>query len=221
MADLYRDTGRNDEALKLREEMLTLSRQVNGPEHRRTFRAMNSLAEAYSETGRFDAELKLREETLTLSRKVSGLKDSSAGGALQGLAWMLATCPNAAVRNPKRAVELATQAAELRPEDAVCVGTLGTAQYRAGENATAIPVLQKALSLAKKDQRNDASAILGFFLAMARWHAGDRGEARKEYGHAVAWMEKEKGKSRSTDKEMLRIREEAALLIVPGDSAKK
>jgi Flp pilus assembly protein TadD len=119
-------------------------------------------------------------------------------------------------------VELATQAVELRPESAICVGTRGTAQYRIGESATAIPVLQKDLSLAREDHRNDASAIFGFFLAMARWQTGDRDQARKDYNQAVVCLEKEKGTSKSTDEEMFRVRQEAAaLLTVPGHSSRK
>ena len=48
LAISYFAAGRRDEALKLREEVLALSRKVNGPEHPDTLGAMNNLAISYA-----------------------------------------------------------------------------------------------------------------------------------------------------------------------------
>ena len=48
-----------------------------------------------------------------------------------------------------------------------------------------------------------------FFLAMAYWQLGDKEQARKWYGQAVAWMKK----NRPQDEELCRFRAEAAVLL--------
>ena len=52
MAELYEKTGRKDEALKLREEMLALRRKVSDPQHPNTLKVMNNLATSYARTAR-------------------------------------------------------------------------------------------------------------------------------------------------------------------------
>ena len=132
---------------------------------------------------------------------------------MDSLAWMLATCRDTALRNLNRAIELATQATNLDPDDADYSGTLGVAQYRAGDYGAAIEALEKALRL-----RPEGSAADGFFLAMARWQHGDKEQARKDYERAAAFMEKEK----SDDEESLRFNQEAAgLLKIAGGDAPK
>ncbi len=56
----------------MREEVLTLSRKVLGPERPNTLLAMNNLAASYSDAGRKDEALKLCEQALPLSLKVLG-----------------------------------------------------------------------------------------------------------------------------------------------------
>ena len=54
------------------EEVLPLSRKVNGPEHPDTLVVMGNLADSYDDAGRMDDALTLREEVLSLRRKVLG-----------------------------------------------------------------------------------------------------------------------------------------------------
>src|SRR5262249_54029929 len=61
-----------------------------------------------------------------------------------GFAWLLATCPDATFRNPKRAGELAQEAVKLAPEVGGFWNTLGVAHYRAGEWKAAITALEKS-----------------------------------------------------------------------------
>ena len=51
---------------------------------------------------------------------------------------------------------------------------------------------------------------------MAHWQLGDKEQARKQYDHAVQWMEKNKRQ----DEELLRFRAEAAELLMIADKAK-
>ena len=72
LANSYQFAGRQAEALKLREQVLALSRKVIGPEHPDTISAMHNLANSYDSAGRHDEALKLREQVLSLLRKVLG-----------------------------------------------------------------------------------------------------------------------------------------------------
>src|ERR1017187_10703882 len=72
LAYTYGEFERRDEWVKLREDVLELSRKVLGPGHPDTLRRLNDLADAYDQTGHRDAALKLREESLALRPKVSG-----------------------------------------------------------------------------------------------------------------------------------------------------
>jgi protein O-mannosyl-transferase len=68
---------------------------------------------------------------------------------LNNLAWVLATCPDASVRNGARAVELARQADQLSGgKDPGLLGTLAAAYAEAGRFTDAIATAQRALDLA-------------------------------------------------------------------------
>jgi len=88
--------------------------------------------------------------------------------ALNGLAWLLATCPDATVRNGPEAVRLAEQACVVtsrrNPE---LLDTLAAAYAEAGRFPEAIQAAQEALALARtagdKAAVNQAEHLLGFF----------------------------------------------------------
>ena len=120
------------------------------------------------------------------------------------LAWLLATCPDAKVRDPSRAVQLAEQTVKLAPKQGGFWNTLGVAQYRAGDWKSAAEALNKSMELQNGGDSNDF-----FFLAMAHWQLGNKVEARQWYDRAVAWMEK----NRPKDEELRRFRAEAAELL--------
>jgi cytochrome c-type biogenesis protein CcmH/NrfG len=68
---------------------------------------------------------------------------------LSNLAWVLATCPQAAVRDGVRAVELAQQAVRLTDgNDPSMLGTLAAAYAEAGRFPEAITTIQNACALA-------------------------------------------------------------------------
>ncbi|HEV3082870.1 MAG TPA: tetratricopeptide repeat protein [Gemmataceae bacterium] len=101
------------------------------------------------------------------------------------LAWLLATCPVGSLRDPPRAASLAKQVVEQLPENGQAWLVLGVAHFRAGDFRLAVNALQKAAQLAR-----DENAWRGFYLAMARWQAGDRQLAGQGYEQALGWMQR-------------------------------
>ncbi len=72
--------------------------------------------------------------------------------ALNNLAWILATCPDAAVRDGARAVKLAEHACELTGwKETVLIGTLGAAYAEAGRFPEAVATAEKACASAAGD----------------------------------------------------------------------
>jgi len=120
------------------------------------------------------------------------------------LAWVLATCPDGKLRDPKRAVELARKAVELAPKDAGIWNTLGAAEYRAGSYQEARAALYKSMQL-----RQGGDSFDWFFLAMVHWQLDEKGKAREWHDRAVQWMEK----NQPTNAELGRFRTEAAELL--------
>jgi serine/threonine protein kinase len=122
------------------------------------------------------------------------------------LAWLRATWPDAALRDPGSAVELARKAVKFYPKMPGYLNTLGVAYYRAGQWQKSKEALEKSMRF----WDGNCESFNTFFLAMVHWRQGEREEARKWYGQAVAWMEKNKPQ----DEELRRFRAEAAELLM-------
>ncbi|MGA3284483.1 MAG: hypothetical protein ABSD57_08500 [Verrucomicrobiota bacterium] len=76
--------------------------------------------------------------------------------AMNNLAWLLATCPDANVRDGTRAVQLAEHACELTGyKKTMYVGTLAAAYAEAGRFAEAMATAQKACALASQSGEQD------------------------------------------------------------------
>jgi serine/threonine protein kinase/Flp pilus assembly protein TadD len=130
---------------------------------------------------------------------------------LNQLAWLLATCPEMALRDPPRAVELARKAVNLAPRIGDCWNTLGVAEYRAMHWKAAVLAFEKSMEIRKGGDGFD-----WFFLAMAHWQLGEKAQARKLYDEAIQWMEKNKPQ----DEELQRFRAEAATLLGVDDQSR-
>ncbi len=125
-------------------------------------------------------------------------------GTLNDYAMLLADCPDASVRDPARAIDLARRATALAPEEGAIWNTLGLACYRAGEWRPAAAALEKSVAL-----RRGGDAYDWFFLAMASWQLGDRAAAGEWYEKSVRWM----GQSGPVPQELIRYRAEAEALL--------
>ncbi len=78
--------------------------------------------------------------------------DPDHAEVLNNLAWLLATCPEASLRNGPEAVRLALKACELtRFGRTIMVGTLAAAYAEAGRFAEAATTAQKACALATEE----------------------------------------------------------------------
>src|SRR5262249_49891733 len=132
--------------------------------------------------------------------------------ALNNLSWLLATCREVQLRDPRKAVELGKRAVELAPQEAGYWNTLGIAHYRNGDWKASIEVLTQSVQRRKSSDRSafreggDSSDF--FFLAMAHWQLGDKKAARVWYDKAVQCMDKNEPK----DAALRRFRAEAAAL---------
>ena len=125
--------GQMDAALSQFQEAVRL--QPGNPE------ALSSLAGAFDGQGRYADAVRLYQASLnSLPNQV---------GVLNNLAWLLATCPDAAARNGPEAVRLATRACELTQyAQPLLIGTLGAAQAEAGDFLAAIATADRAAALA-------------------------------------------------------------------------
>jgi tetratricopeptide (TPR) repeat protein len=151
------------------------------------------------------------QEAEQFYRKVVEFKPESPD-AYSGLAWMLVSHPDSRFRDPSRAVEMAKKAVELgahRTELWDYCNNLGIAHYRAGNWKDAIAALEKSMVLAN----GQGESANSFLLAMAHWRLGDKEQARKWYGRAVQWMEKNQLPREELRQELLRFRAEATELL--------
>ncbi len=100
------------------------------------------------------------------------------------LAWLLASAPDPAVRDPAQAVVLAGKAAEVNPNCATYWNTLGAAHYRSGDFTATIAALGRAIDLTE-----GGTAFDHVFLAMAHARLGDQEQAQHWLDQARLWME--------------------------------
>ena len=154
LAGAYLSSGRTDEAVQLQEEAFNRMKSTLGPDHPDTLVATSSLAVTYQRVGRDDEALRLIEEAIRLrpdrsiyrlvlcrllseqgkyaeadaaAREAIRLEPDNAD-ALNGLAGLLANCPDPQFRDAPSAIELAQKAINLVPQNGLLWETLGIAQ---------------------------------------------------------------------------------------------
>jgi tetratricopeptide (TPR) repeat protein len=92
--------------------------------------------------------------------------------ALNGRAWILATCPEDALRSGTRAVAEASRACTLTDwKDPYALGTLAAASAEAGDFAAAVQCQTRALELFRKDDphRDEHRRRLEFYRSNKPW----------------------------------------------------
>ncbi|HEX3147740.1 MAG TPA: serine/threonine-protein kinase [Gemmataceae bacterium] len=204
LASIHYTRGEFAEAVKIYDSILPLMKEILGPGHSVTLTNMTALANTYAALGRYGDELKIREETIAKRPKADSDRPDALDDLIQ-LAELLAVCPDAKIRDPKRAVELATKAVERAPKSEWYLRGLGWAQFRAGAWQDSITALNKSIELRK----SGGDSFYWFVLAMDYWHLGDKAAARKRYDQAVEWM----AKNKPSDLRVHRFRAEADELM--------
>jgi tetratricopeptide (TPR) repeat protein len=102
--------------------------------------------------------------------------DPAHGYTTNNLAWLLATCPDAKVRNGKRAVELGKIACDhTKWSDSTTLDTLAAAYAETGDFVNAVKWQEKAKSLAPRHQRADFDSRLRLYKDHKPYREDPRG----------------------------------------------
>ena len=86
------------------------------------------------------------------------------------LAWILATCRDASLRNGSRAVTLARQAEKVKPNDPATLDTLAAAYAAVGDFKSAVRIQRKAIQWSPASARADLQNRLSLYLAGKAYH---------------------------------------------------
>jgi tetratricopeptide (TPR) repeat protein len=154
----------------------------------------------------------LHEEAIAAFEHAIKLAPADATAGYSELAMIFSNCPDARLRNPRRAAELADKAVELEPQVSNHWTALGIARYRESQWQEARSAFDKSLQLGTDGRQGAvrwADAIDWFFLAMSNWQLGQKDQAHQCYDRAVESMEKQP----THDEQLYRIRAEAEELL--------
>lgn len=154
LAMLHRNARRHDQALALLNEAIEIEPANGLLRHGR--------ADVLLGVGRQKEAIADYEQALKAKPK-----DSSV---LNNLAWVLATSPEPSLRDGKRAVELATKAAELTDYKAAHIlSTLAAAYAETGDFESARKWSRTSLEVADDDARPNLEKELASYLASQPW----------------------------------------------------
>jgi serine/threonine protein kinase/tetratricopeptide (TPR) repeat protein len=151
LGNSYAALGRHAEALKLREETLTLMKANLGPDHPDTLRGMNNLADSYTVLDRHTEALQLREETLAL-RKVTLPDHPETLTSMGNLANSYAALGRPADALKLREETLAVMKAKLGPDNLLTLhsmNNLAVSYAAVGRHADALKLREETLALRK------------------------------------------------------------------------
>ena len=117
------------------------------------FRVHHNLGLAYSKTQQHDEAVKQFELALASMPKDQTVSPYQVVEVLNSLAWALVTCPNQALQDPAKALELAQKACSLTPSQhpryPKYLSTLAVAHARLNNFSEAVKFSEKALALAQ------------------------------------------------------------------------
>ena len=191
-----------DVAKKLFEE-----RQNEGFRQMRVVMAYLQLGEALAIEGTdFQASIDAHNEAVSLLDIVKSQKgmEQFEATVLRSASWLLVTCPDETLRDPKRALELSRRAVKIWPDKASVVAGLGFALYETGDFKAAIEALTKASQL-----DNRGSALNTMLIALCHARSGDLEQAKRVYDKAV-----ELNAEQPSEPELFEIYREIAMPLV-------
>ncbi len=153
-----RGLGRDEEAMKEYDRAIKMDSTFAPAYHNRA----NMLADQ----GKYDEAIKDYEKAIEL--------DSQFAFPCNGLAWVLATCPNEELRDPKRALELAERAYKLDDSQWNHLGTLAAAQAANGNWDEAVKAQKTSIKMlpssATDQERADCETRLELFESHQPYH---------------------------------------------------
>ncbi len=121
--------------------------------------------DAYLARGRAHLLLGAWEQALADNQAVLA-QNPDEPRALNNLAWLWATCPEATLRDPERALEMAHQARALSSgEDPGRLDTLAACLAARGEFIEAVAVQERACELAGEAERDEFLGRLALYRA--------------------------------------------------------
>jgi serine/threonine protein kinase len=126
------------------------------------------------------------------------------------LAWILVRFPCQTPYDPTRGLALAQKAVQLEPDNWMYWNTLGVAAFRTCDWTTAARAFLKSINLTGGDSTD------WFFLAMTRWHQGNKTDARGCFDRGVALVKQDTPPKYRVGEVYYFHAEAAALMGLPG-----
>ncbi len=196
LATAYDDSGRDAEALKLRQQTLAIRRATLGPDHVDTLGSMRNLANSYMAANRLKEALDLDEETVQLLKAKLGPNDPETLASMNNLANSYS-----AQRRYKDALQINQEVSDryraLRgpehPDTLVSMGNLAKSFSDLGRYDEARELQEKVVALQKtKTGTNNANTIHTIYsLAITNVKLGRYVVALSLHQEALAlWKEK-------------------------------
>jgi tetratricopeptide (TPR) repeat protein len=180
LAYSYEALDRHVEALKLREDTLTLQKANLGPDHPDTLRSIFSLASSYQRVGRHAQALELYEETLTLQKAKLGLDHPDTLRSIYSLAYSYLVLGRHAEALKLLEETLALQKAKLgpdHPDTLRSMNNLASTLVDLGRPGEALTAYCRSIALGSDDHNAwNHAAIL---WARTGDRAGYRGHCRR------------------------------------------
>ena len=196
----YEFLGQHDQAIACYRKAIELS-----PRH----------SMCYANLGGALGQKGLYEEAIAAFERAIELGPGLSTAAYAELSMILSNCPDARLRNARRATELAQKAIEIEPQASNNWTALGIARYRDSQSQEARTAFDKSLQLGTGGRGGAlrcADAIDWFFLAMSYWQLGQQDQARQSYDRGVEWMKTAKP-WQTDDEDLRRCQAEAEELL--------